>query len=188
MIEGYAAVFYNGTPETEYTLGQSSGLTYVERIGRGAFDRALQSDDVLALYNHNHHLGILGRSSANTLDLAVDEKGLRYRITDGNTQLHRDVAEMQSRGDLRGSSFGFSQHKQTTERSGDQVIITVNDLRLHDVGPVAEPAYSGTNEGGRSIRCVTSAGIVLPAYEFSPIESRARIQYSAVQLRLKELG
>ena len=86
MISGYAAVFYDGTPETEFELWDGA----VERVFPEAF-KAVGESDVMALFNHQPSL-VLGRSGAKTLRLAVDKKGLRYEIDPGETPqfLHSD--------------------------------------------------------------------------------------------------
>ena len=64
-IEGYFSVFGD-----IYDMGY--GLT--ESVDRHAFDEAL-ADDVRALVDHDT-AKVLGRTSAHTLDLKVDEHGL----------------------------------------------------------------------------------------------------------------
>ena len=82
MIEGYAAVFYDGTERTEFRLGPNM----VERIHPGAFDEAFRDDDVVALFNHDQSL-IIGRRSAGTLRLSLDARGARYEIDEGETTI-----------------------------------------------------------------------------------------------------
>ncbi|VEB57000.1 phage pro-head protease [Salmonella enterica subsp. enterica] len=81
--------------------------SFREIIRPGAFDEVL-NDDVRALFNHDPNF-ILGRRSAGTLALTVDERGLRYDITAPETQTIRDLvlAPMQ-RGDINQSSFCIS--------------------------------------------------------------------------------
>ena len=64
-IEGYFAVF-----GSEYRMWENA----VETIAPEAFDDTL-GDDVRALVNHDTTL-VLGRTSAGTLSLRVDERGL----------------------------------------------------------------------------------------------------------------
>ena len=73
-IVGHAAVYYRADdPGTEYQLFPD----LKERIMPGAFDRAAREDDVRALFNHQPD-NLLGRTTAKTLALTIDEKGLRY--------------------------------------------------------------------------------------------------------------
>lgn len=146
MITGYGAVFYNGTPETEFQLWKG----YVERVGKSAFDRALREDDVRACFNHNANM-IMGRLSAGTLRLSVDDVGLRYEIDPPDTDNGRSIVEAVKRGDVSDSSFMFTTLNSSTDKLGDgRMIETLNDVRLYEVGPVVFPAYEGTTSEVRS--------------------------------------
>ncbi|WP_134736933.1 HK97 family phage prohead protease, partial [Escherichia coli] len=73
-ILGYGSVFNS---RSEPLWG------FREIIKPGAFDDVL-NDDVRGLFNHDPNF-ILGRSSAGTLSLSVDERGLRYDIVAPDT-------------------------------------------------------------------------------------------------------
>ena len=163
MITGYAAVFYRGDPQSEFRLGPN----LVERIAPHAFDEAIRSgEDVVALLNHNPDK-LLGRRSAGTLKLAVDERGLRYEVPEAETSVYRDVAAMQQRGDLVGSSFAFLVEDETYSRDDGVDVRTINSVTLLDVGPVTYPAYTATADSRASVRCYTAEGALmkLPEYE-----------------------
>ena len=144
---GYAAVFYRESdPGTQYELWRD---TY-ERIERGAFADALKRpDDVRGLFNHDAD-NLLGRSTADTLRLTEDDKGLKYEIDLPDTQTGRDVATSIERGDLTGSSFAFVPEIVEWDESEDQDIRTIKSVRLFDVGPVTYPAYESTTAALRS--------------------------------------
>ena len=165
MISGYASVFYDGRSETEYSLGER----YVERIMPGAFNNALAGDDVVGLFNHNPD-NVLGRTSAGTMKLTVDQRGLRYDITESNTSIYRDVSELQSRNEVLGSSFGFIVMDEVQRRDGDTLVREITDVKLLDVGPVTFPAYSGTNQ----VRFVTRDGACLRVDGKAGEEARSR--------------
>lgn len=151
-IAGYAAVFYDGTPETEYRLWDD----FVERVMPGAFDRAIREDDVRALLNHEPD-NLLGRTKSGTLKLSIDAVGLRYEITPPETELARQVVASLERGDLDGSSFTFMPTKVTwreeLEKVGTMermiVIREIQEVELYDVGPVTFPAYTATSAAAR---------------------------------------
>jgi HK97 family phage prohead protease len=146
VIVGYAAVFHDGTPETEFALWPD----LVERIMPGAFDRALTEDDPAALRNHDVNI-LLGRKSAGTLDLSVDDTGLLYQVTPPDTEAGRETIASVRRGDLNGSSFGFVPRKVVwTENEEGPDFRDIHDVELWDVGPVVFPAFSGTTTGVRS--------------------------------------
>lgn len=146
-IQGYAAVFYQpGERGTEYELWEGAR----ERIMPGAFDRSLaEADDVQALFNHDPNM-VLGRSKAGTLKLDVFAKGLRYTIKPGNTTVARDVVEHIQRGDVTGSSFGFTVTDQDWRKEDGAEIREVRGVRLVDVGPVLRPAYGDATTGLRA--------------------------------------
>src|SRR5438046_482888 len=83
-LYGTAAVFYDGTPGTEFVLdrGGNGRRKVVERIFPTAFDAVLRDaagNDTRGLFNHNSdHL--LGRRSNGTLRLAKTSRGLDYFI------------------------------------------------------------------------------------------------------------
>jgi hypothetical protein len=147
-IRGYAAVFHReGDPGTEFRMMDD----VAERIAPGAFDRTLKSADVRGAFNHDPSM-ILGRSSAGTLRLGTDARGLWYEIDPPDTTAGRDAMALIKRGDVSGSSFAFVPTSTTYSRADDgTVIITRNDLDLIDVGPVTFPAYEGTSTGIRAV-------------------------------------
>lgn len=145
-ISGYAAVFHRASdPGTEFELWEGM----VERIMPGAFDRAVSEDDVRGLFNHDPSM-LLGRTSAETLRLSVDENGLRYEIDLPETSIGKDVAESIRRGDLSGSSFAFLTTDEDWRKEDGVHIREIRGVRLFDVGPVTYPAYSATTTGLRS--------------------------------------
>ncbi len=149
-LTGYAAVFYDGTPETQFSLW--SGC--VERIMPGAFNEALGRDDVRCLFNHEP-CKIFGRTVSSTLTLAVDKVGLFYDCTLSESSAEaKSLADSINRGDVSGSSFGFScydgfgRSSWLTDKTADGVVIdvrSVESVTLYDVGPATFPAYVGTS-------------------------------------------
>ena len=145
-LSGYAAVYYDGSPATEFKLWDGA----VERIMPGAFDRALrEEDDVRALFNHDPSQ-LLGRSSAGTLELESLSDGLRYRISPADTTISKDVREHVRAGNLTGSSFSFRVTDEEWIKDGDAEIRLVSGVELFDVGPVTFPAYQSTTVAARS--------------------------------------
>jgi len=148
VISGLAAVFYDGTPETEYVLwdyGEDDRA--VERIMPGAFKRAIAEDDVRALFNHEPNL-VLGRNTSGTLQLKETKQGLGYRIEPAETTASKDTQEHISRGDVDGSSFAFvigeKGEQVWREKEGLFIREIVSVGQLFDVGPVTFPAYDAS--------------------------------------------
>jgi HK97 family phage prohead protease len=150
-IVGYGVVFYReGDRSTEYELGP--GLR--ERIMPVACDRAIREQhDVRGLLNHNPNI-VLGRTVSGTMQLTLDQKGMRYEIDPPDTQAARDTVVSLKRRDISGSSFGFTYTKGGYEfrEEKDYDVLEVRDMILHDTGPVTYPAYVAATSGVREMR------------------------------------
>lgn len=147
-IVGYGAVFYNGTPATEYRLFDD----LIERIMPGAFTNAIGPNaDVLSTFNHNSSV-VLGRTRNRSLRLSVDARGLRFEVDPPPTTHARDLVELLKRGDVTGSSFEFIPRKVAyiRGRDGQPDIRELHEVELFEVGPVTFPAYAGTEAGLRA--------------------------------------
>lgn len=141
-VEGYAAVFDQETDIGGY---------WREKIDRNAFDAALdRPDDVVFLINHG---GLpLARTRSGTLELSVDDHGLKMRaVLDTSDPDVARIAGKMRRGDLDKMSFAFWAERQEWDESGDVPVRTILEARLHDVAIVTTPAYDGTEIGLRSL-------------------------------------
>ena len=149
-LDGYAAVFNQRSKRIF-----ENGKQFFEIIKEGAFDEVLRSEslNVKAVVEHDPNK-LLGRSKSGTLKLETNEKGLRYSVRMGNTQLHRDTLEMIERGDLYESSFKFSVGKGdsqfTRDENGDLLHIVTKIRGLYDVSIVGDGAYNNTDIAIRS--------------------------------------
>ncbi|MFZ9959610.1 MAG: HK97 family phage prohead protease [Candidatus Limnocylindrus sp.] len=134
-VSGYAAMFDDITD-----LGY-----FKERIARGAFDGVME-DDVRLLINHT---GVpLARTTNGTLDLEVDETGLRYTARLADTTEGRDLYKLIKRGDISQSSFAFTIADEDYDRKANLRTITKMGSLL-DVSPVTYPAYPTTTVAAR---------------------------------------
>lgn len=140
-VGGYAAVFDQAVDIAGY---------FTEVIARGAFTETLKTADVRAYFDHDSGR-ILGRSSAGTLRLTEDDKGLKVEIDLPDTSDGRDVATLIERGDVSGMSFGFMVTKQEWDETVDPPKRTVMAVDLREVSIVSEPAYDGTSIALRSM-------------------------------------
>ncbi|HQX76984.1 MAG TPA: HK97 family phage prohead protease, partial [Thermoflexales bacterium] len=116
-----------------------------EKIAPGAFDDVL-GDDVRALFNHDPNF-VLGRTTARTLVLSVDQTGLRNEIAPPDTQWARDLLTSMKRGDITQQSFAFVVKNDSWEynKEADTVTRTILKVeRLYDVSIVTYPAYPQT--------------------------------------------
>lgn len=182
-LVGYASVFYNGTAKTEFRLWED----FVERIMPGAFDKTLKAkDDVRALFNHDPSL-ILGRTTAGTVGLETDKRGLRYSIELGSTTVAEDVVKHIRRGDVSGSSFGF-EVTDVVHRMEDKVDIReITGVKLFDVGPVTFPAYEGTDVNVRKDE-LAEIRSELAAWKESQAGSRANTKRSRQMGLTRHIG
>jgi len=143
-IRGYGAVF----DELSSDLGG-----FRERIAPGAFAKTIQEADVRSLWNHDRNY-VLGRNKSGTLTLMEDDRGLLYDVVIPDAQWARDLVASIERGDVDGSSFGFRvmvdrEAWEKNEETGE-VIRTLREVQLYDVGPVTFPAYPQTSAEARS--------------------------------------
>lgn len=138
IVEGYAVVFNQITD-----LGWCK-----EIIDRNAFNGADMKDCVLK-YNHNDSFLILARTRNKSLELSIDDHGLKIRAKLIDTTNNKDVYKMIKEGLLDKMSFAFT----VAERKWDYETDTRTVLRiskLYDVSVVDVPAYDTTEIYARS--------------------------------------
>jgi HK97 family phage prohead protease/HK97 family phage major capsid protein len=137
VVEGYASNF-----DVEYDLGY-----FKESVARGAFDSVMQ-DDVRFLLNHTG--APLARTTNGTLELSIDETGLKYRAALADTQDGRDLYKLIKRGDITQSSFAFT--IDNDEWSEDRSTRTITKIgRLLDTSAVTYPASPSTTVAARNM-------------------------------------
>lgn len=150
VIAGYGAVHYReGYSGTEYALFPD----VVERMLPGAFKRVAPDDyDLTANYNHNPDY-VLGRRSAGTLKVTVDEIGIRYEIEVADNPIHQFVSDAITRGDVAGSSFEFRNTvaPEWQDAPDGRSIRNVVEVDVRALGPVVDPAYLASTVGMRSL-------------------------------------
>lgn len=140
-VKGYAAVFDSPA---------DIGGDWIEVIAPGAFTETLRADDVLALAAHDS-ARILGRTSAGTLRLQQDQRGLAVEIDLPDTSDGRDVGELVRRGDLKGMSFGFIVRQDEWDERAVPPKRTIRSVDLIEVSAVGRPAYGDTTLALRSL-------------------------------------
>lgn len=140
FIEGYFAVF-----NSQYWLWDDA----YETIDPGAFDLS-EDKDVRALTNHDTTL-VLGRTTAGTLTLRVDERGL-FGSVEINEQDQDAVNQYErvKRGDVNQCSFGFDILAQDVERAeGQPTVFRIKKVKLYEVSVCTFPAYEETGVTAR---------------------------------------
>lgn len=141
VIEGYFSVF-----DSNYEIGPQMS----ESVAPGAFKNTL-SGDIRALIDHETRL-VLGRTSAHTLELREDARGLwgHIDVNPKDVDAMNLVARLE-RGDVNQCSFGFDILEEETEfRDDGSVHWTIKDVKLYEVSVVTFPAYTDTQVALRS--------------------------------------
>ena len=132
-----------------------------EFVEPGFFNEALATSDVRCLQDHTSHL-ILGRrkpDGTGTMELSTDG-AFSYKTLHPGTTIANDLEKSMSRGDIDGSSFGFSikyiedgddidGQRWERQENGDwhSFLVPNGCKRIYDVGPVTFPAYPAASSG-----------------------------------------
>lgn len=135
-IEAYFAVF-----GSRYDFGPGN----YETIDQAAFDDTIH-DDIRALADHDTRL-VLGRTTAGTLELRVDSRGLWGRITINTKDVEAmNLYERVKRGDVSNCSFGFDilDEDRIVDNVTGEVHWLVKKVKLYEVSVVTFPAYKDT--------------------------------------------
>lgn len=148
-ISGYASVFNRRSK-----LIFERGKMFFEIIEPNAFDNVLQRSDldVILTYQHNSN-EVLARKNVSkdvkSLELSVDDKGLRYTATLANTTLARDTWENVRAGNLYENSFVFSVEREgerwEQDNEGNNIRYIKEVSGLYDVSVVVNGAYADTD-------------------------------------------
>lgn len=147
IIEGYAIVFN----ELSEDLGGFREMILPEAVN----EELINKSDIYYLYNHNDNSTPLARSNhgQGSLELTIDDKGLKYRFNCLNSEFY----ELVKRGDLDKSSFAFSLPKdgsgEVWEKSQEyNYIRKITKIeQLYDCSAVLVPAYSQTELYARNL-------------------------------------
>ncbi len=175
-ISGYAAVF-----NTIVHVGD-----FLEQVDRGAFAATLKSGrGVVLLLGHNQSGLPLASTSAGTLRLEEDGRGLRFAADLPDSPSGRDLAEAIRRGDLRGMSFGFGvKRDRWSADSSGRTVRSLLEVDLFEVSAVAFPAYPSTSVSiATPATPPTTRGVKHP-FGIQPAD---RWRWEAVQSRLLAL-
>lgn len=141
VFTGYAARFN----EWSVDLGG-----YIEELAPGCFANTLKRHkDIMCLYAHDWR-NLLGRTTAGSLRLAEDKRGLRFWCDElAGDCLSDSVLRRVERRDLQGCSFGFwVKQDQFTfpDQPGGLVRRRIMEIgQLFEISMVANPAYPSTS-------------------------------------------
>jgi uncharacterized protein len=152
-LVGYGAVFER--------LSQNLG-GFVEVIDPGAFTTTLSSGrNVLGSVNHDISQ-LLATTDSGTLEVSIDMVGVPYRmlLDMDDPDAVRAAAKVRT-GKLKGSSFTFTTRDDSwgTTDSGFP-LRRLLAVELHELGPVASPAYLDTGADGAQVALRSLAAFV----------------------------
>ena len=132
IVEGYAVVFDSVTD-----LGWIK-----EVVDKNAFNGCDMSD-VCMKYNHSNELLIMARTRNNSLQLIIDERGLKVRAELIDTTQNRDIYKMIQARLLTKMSFAFIVSEEEVDyETNTRRILRIE--KLFDVSVVDVPAYEST--------------------------------------------
>lgn len=163
-IEGLFAVF-----GSDYNI--APGMS--ESVDPHAFDDTINGD-IRCLTDHDTRL-VLGRTTANTFELAVTSRGLWGRaLVNPNDQDAMNTLARVDRGDVDQASFGFDILDEESEiREDGSVHWTIKKVKLYECSVVTFPAYQETNISARSAQ---RAEIEKRALEARRAELRSKLR------------
>lgn len=144
IIEGYALVF-----ESETLIGDEEWGFY-ESIDRGALDGA-NMKDVPLKYNHSDAVPILARTRNKSLELTVDDKGLKIHAELLDTQDAIDMYKRIKSGLIDKMSFAFTVKEEDVTKGKTPHRKIKKFDRIFDVSVVDTPAYDDTSVYARSL-------------------------------------
>lgn len=138
-ISGYAIVFYDGTPKTEYSLGGNR----VERVAPDAVTDDILRSDVECWLNHSEDYPL--DDTEHNLTLSKDKRGVRYSFpVDREDPQHLTALAKIKKKQIKGSSFR-AEVSFNWSMEGDKAVRTINRFyNLQHVSPVYRPAYKST--------------------------------------------
>lgn len=139
IVEGYAIVF-----------DEPTDLGYIEVIERGALDNC-DMRDVCLKYNHEDDFLIMARTRNKSLQLEVDEHGLKIRAELIDTSSNRDIYKSIQAGLLDKMSFAFIVSDASWDTVDGRDVRRIKGIeKLFDVSVVDVPAYDQTEIYARS--------------------------------------
>lgn len=170
IVEGYATTFGN-----EYLLWDDGEFKVVESIDPGAFEKT-DMTDVIMQYDHQGR--VFARNRNKTLELSVDDHGLKIRANLGGTEIGRQLYEEISGGYTDRMSWGFTVAKDERKEENDKEAnkTTIHRLitavsKIYDVSAVSLPANDATVI---SARCIGDGLIAEARQELAAVEERKR--------------
>ena len=135
IVEGYASTF------EPYVLWEEDGIQYMEQIDPRAFEETDISD---VIFCKDHQGTVFARTKNGTINLSVDEHGLKTRTDLSKTASAREMFEEIQAGMYTQMSFAFTVEEDSYNRdTHTRTILKIK--KLYDVSAVSFPANPGTD-------------------------------------------
>ena len=142
IVEGYATTF-----NQPYLLGSWDGYNIYEQVDRNAFNDT-DMTDVIMQYDHQGR--VFARNKNGTLELTVDERGLKVRANLGGTEIGRQLYQEIKGGYTDKMSFGFTVADDEFVADDNGELRTITKVgKLYDVSAVSIPANDATSISAR---------------------------------------
>ena len=139
-VSGYASTF------DTYTLFEVDGIEYKERIDSHAFDNADMSDVIM---QYDHAGKVFARTSNGTLNVSVDERGLKIEADLSTTEASREMYDEIAAGLIIKMSFAFKVAEEHYD-SNSHTRVVDKISKVYDVSAVSIPANPDTEIFARS--------------------------------------
>lgn len=178
---GYASVFNSRT-----AIGNPLRWGFYEEIAPGAFTKTLAEGDARMLIDHDSYY-VVSRSSAGTLSLSEDERGLAVdSALDPELSYVRDLTANLRNGNVSGMSFGFYVIKDEWNQEDVEIegadpvqvdVRVIREVRLIEVSAVTFPAYPDTEAEVKAVaRALDHRG------DLAALEARAHFRPELLDL------
>ena len=170
-ITGYGIVFNQWSLPLTMEMKNGQRVQFIEKILPEAVN-GVNFDNAVSMVDHKF---TLGKRNKGTMDLNIDERGVKYSVIVPNTTIGNDARENIKNGNLEGSSFQFSLADKgdiwdKTKTPYERTITKFN--QISEMGPVTYPAYPDTTAALRSL-------------EETEVEQAREIDYKSIERKLK---
>jgi len=181
VIGGHGAVYYDGTPGTEYDFYGT-----VLRLRPGCLDETMRTSRPVSYFNHDDNY-ILGCVDAGTMELSLDDVGCQYRTTINKEDPQAiSVYAKVNRGDCRGSSMMFMIGDSEYEKQDGRYIEWITRIDpLYEMGPVVNPAMTSADSAALNEESFARYKQLREQREHQDI-ALARKQRRAREIRIRE--
>ena len=146
-VTGYATTF-----NQPYVLWEEEGYKVVEQVAPTAFNECDMSDVIM---QYDHAGRVFARNKNGTLNLQIDEIGLKITADLGGTDIGRQLYQEIKGGYTDKMSFGFvvenDRQEYISENGSETVLRTILKIKkLYDVSAVSLPANDMTSISARN--------------------------------------